>query len=151
MDQKKITEVITLFITAPLTVASIPLLAIGWLMWPIITFSMGFLGIYEVLSNPRDSRSIGELVPITVPLGTFGLYSIWHLSIHFMKNGSLPKKPFLLAFGLFASLLSASQLIINTLFSLRGGEWLAYVSILLIGIIIYLAVLLMISKIANKK
>lgn len=83
-------------------------------MWPGITYEMGFYGVYQSLLNP-GYWTIGELIPIAVPLGCWGVFTLWKLAWHFKKNENSPRKLKLLYFGLAAGFISCLQVFINVM------------------------------------
>ncbi len=129
MDRKLLTKIITFSFILPVTAVSVPLLIIGILMWPIIIFEMSFSDIYKTVSNPGN-WSIGELAPIAVPLGIWGLFTLWKLALHYMRKDCLPQNLILIYAGLLAGFISTIQLMINILSQPRGGNWIAYLLIL---------------------
>jgi len=146
MNQKKLTKLIAYCLLLPITIASAPFLSIGIVMWPFIIYQMGISDIINTVSNPMK-WSIGEFVPLVVPLGIWGLLTLWQLAIHFINNTHAPNNIGRKYLGLFFGGFSAVLLAIN-IFSQtnRGGAWLGYVLMLSLVCGVYFAYLLMTSQ-----
>lgn len=145
MNRKLLTKIITFTCLIPVTIVSTPLLVIGVIMWPFAIFEMGFSGIYESVINP-GKWSIGELSPTAVPLGIWGLFTLWKLARHYLRHDYLPKKMAIVSTGLVAGFISNIQVMINIFSQHRGGDWIGYLLILSLVAGFYFIFLLFASK-----
>ena len=78
---------------------SVPFLVIGMFMWPFVTFERGFSGVYESIMYP-GRWSISELAPTSVPLGIWGLSTLWVLAKHYIRHDYLPNNLVSISAGL---------------------------------------------------
>ena len=146
MNQKMTTKIITFCLILPITIVSAPLLSIGVVMWPFITYQMGISDIFSTVLNP-GKWTIGELAPLAVPFGIWGLLTLWQLALHYIKNAHAPKNLGIKYLGLFFGAFSSAQLAVN-IFSKtdRGSIWLGYVFMLSLVCGVYFIYLLITSN-----
>ena len=145
MNNKLITKIITFTCLIPITLVSVPFLVIGVFMWPIVTFEMGLSDIYESIMYP-GKWSIGELVPTSVPLGIWGLITLWILAKHYIRHDYLPDRLVIISAGLVAGLLSSIQIMVGIFSQNRGGTWLGYILILSLIVAVYFGFILFTSN-----
>lgn len=125
MNQKLITKIVVCIGVVPATLVSLPFLIIGVLSWPIITdvaISQG--AVFQVALDPGE-YSITEMIPVTVPLGAWGLCTLWALAVHYLNSDDMPPRVVLKILGLCAGFVAALQVIVNSLGQHdREGQWL---------------------------
>lgn len=146
MNQVMTTKIVTFYLVLPITIVSIPLLILGAVMWPFIIYQMGISDIFNTISNP-GKWTIGELVPLAVPFGIWGLLTLWQLALHYIKNAHTPNNIGMKYLGLLLGGFSSVQLAVN-IFSKtdRGGSWLGYVFLLSLVCGVYFFYLLITSN-----